>query len=44
MNLKRHQKILLHKKEIILMTEQLILENNQDIVVSELAKVLDMAK
>jgi len=44
MTLSRHQKIFLLKQKILHVTEQLLLENNQDIVVGELAAELDIAK
>ena len=44
MTVSRHQKIFLLKQKILHVTEQLLLENNQDIVVGELAAELDIAK
>lgn len=44
MTIARHQKIFLLKQQILHVTEQLLLENNQDIVVGELAAELDIAK
>jgi AcrR family transcriptional regulator len=44
MTLTRHQKIFLQKQKILEVTEQLLLENNQDIVVGDLATALDIAK
>ncbi|RKG46375.1 TetR/AcrR family transcriptional regulator [Acinetobacter cumulans] len=44
MTISRHEKIFLLKQKILEVTEQLLLENNQDIVVGELAEELDIAK
>ena len=44
MTVSRHQKIFLLKQQILHVAEQLLLENNQDIVVGELAAELDIAK
>lgn len=44
MTVSRHQKIFLLKQQILHVAEQLLLENNQDIVVAELAAELDIAK
>lgn len=44
MTVTRCQKIFLLKKNILEVTENLLLENNQEIIVSELAKKLDIAK
>ena len=44
MTVTRHQKIFLLKQKILEVTEQLLLENNQDIIVGELAEELDIAK
>ena len=44
MTVSRHQKIFLLKQQILNVAEQLLLENNQDIVVGELAAELDIAK
>jgi AcrR family transcriptional regulator len=44
MTISRHEKIFLLKQNILEVTEQLLLENNQDIVVGELAEELDIAK
>lgn len=44
MSISRHQKIFLQKQKILEVTERLLLDNNQDIVVGELAQALDIAK
>lgn len=44
MSTARHQKIFLQKQNILEVTERLLLENNQDIVMADLAKELDIAK
>ncbi|MCO8066774.1 TetR/AcrR family transcriptional regulator [Acinetobacter schindleri] len=44
MNVTRHEKIFMLKHKVLEVTEKLLLENNQDIVVGELAKELDIAK
>lgn len=44
MTVARYEKIFLLKKKILEVTENLLLENNQDIVVGDLAKELDIAK
>lgn len=44
MTVTRHEKISLLKQKVLEVTEKLLLENNQDIVVGELADELDIAK
>ena len=44
MTVARYEKIFLLKNKILEVTENLLLENNQDIVVDDLAKELDIAK
>lgn len=44
MTVTRYEKIFLLKQKILEVTENLLLENNQDIVVGDLAKELDIAK
>lgn len=44
MTVTRHEKISLLKQKVLEVTEKLLLENNQDIVVGELAEELDIAK
>ncbi len=44
MTLARHEKISLLKQKVLEVTEKLLLENNQEIVVGELAEELDIAK
>ena len=44
MNIVRQQNFLLRKEKILAMAETLLLDNNQDITLSELASELDIAK
>ena len=44
MNSERQQNFLLRKEKILAMAEKLLLDNNQDITLEELASELDIAK
>ena len=44
MNTVRQQNFLLRKEKILAMAETLLLDNNQDITLGELASELDIAK